>query len=138
MSFPSLEDAFKRALAAREKAHAPYSNYRVGAAVKLRGLDPIFTGCNVENASLGGSICAERVAILKAVSENPGAKIDAILIVTQNTDGAAPPCGLCLQTLNEFADQHTEIILANLKGVQSVEKFDDFLPRRFDSSKLKN
>ena len=120
------------ARAARENAHAPYSNFRVGAA--LRALSGrVYTGCNVENATYGLTICAERVAIFKAVSEGERG-FDAIAVVAQ-TDKLTPPCGACRQIIWEFCGD-VEIILANLKGGVEVHRASGLLPDPFDASFL--
>ncbi len=120
------------ARAARENAHAPYSNFRVGAA--LRALSGrVYTGCNVENATYGLTICAERVAIFKAVSEGERG-FDAIAVVAQ-TEKLTPPCGACRQLIWEFCGD-VEIILANLKGRIEVRRASGLLPEPFDASFL--
>ncbi len=120
------------ARAARENAHAPYSNFRVGAA--LRALSGrVYTGCNVENATYGLTVCAERVAIFKAVSEGERG-FDAIAVVAQ-TEKLTPPCGACRQLIWEFCGD-VEIILANLKGRIEVRRASGLLPEPFDASFL--
>src|ERR1700690_1678167 len=93
------EGLIKAAGQDRENAHAPFSNFRVGAAVRATS-GRIFTGCNVENASYGLTCCAERVAIFKAISEGERG-FDAIAVVT-DTDSLTPPCGACRQIIWEF------------------------------------
>src|SRR5574337_1590039 len=117
---------------ARENAHAPYSNFRVGAALRARS-GRVYTGCNVENATYGLTVCAERVAIFKAISEGERG-FDAIAIVTQ-TEALTPPCGACRQIIWEFCGD-AEIILANLKGQVEVHRASQLLPRPFDASFL--
>jgi cytidine deaminase len=117
---------------ARENAHAPFSNFRVGAAVRATS-GRVFTGCNVENASYGLTICAERVAIFKAVSEGERG-FDAIAVVT-DTDTLTPPCGACRQIIWEFCGD-VPVIMANLKGKVERENAGKLLPRPFDSSFL--
>ena len=97
---------------AREYAHAPFSNFRVGAALRAKS-GRIYTGCNVENATFGLTCCAERVAIFKAISEGERG-FDAIAIVA-DTDVLTPPCGPCRQMIWEFCSD-VPVILANLKG----------------------
>jgi cytidine deaminase len=116
----------------RENAHAPYSNFRVGAALRAQS-GRIYTGCNVENASYGLTCCAERVAIFKAISEGERG-FDAIAVVT-DTDNLTPPCGACRQLIWEFCGD-VPVILANLKGKVEVERSGKLLPRPFDSSHL--
>jgi cytidine deaminase len=101
------------AMDARLRAHAPYSHFLVGAALEDEsGRD--HTGCNVENATLGLTVCAERVAVWKAVSE--GARRFRRIVVAADTDRLTPPCGACRQILWEFCGD-IPVILVNLAGV---------------------
>ena len=120
------------AIEAREKAYAPYSNFKVGAAV-LTEKGNIYTGCNIENASYGLSICAERVAIFKAVSE--GERNFKMLVVVADTDQPVSPCGACRQVMIEFGDY--DVVLANLKGEFKIYKVSQLLPENFDKENLK-
>lgn len=127
--FDALMAAAKQA---RENAHAAYSNFRVGAA--LRAISGrIFGGCNVENATYGLTICAERVALFKAISEGERG-FDAIAVVT-DTDSLTPPCGACRQLIWEFCGD-VPVILANLKGKSEVLRMGELFPKPFDSSHL--
>ena len=117
---------------AREHAHAPYSNFRVGAAVRAKS-GRIFTGCNVENATFGLTLCAERVAIFKAISEGERG-FDAVAVVA-DTDSLTPPCGSCRQILWEFCGD-AEVILANLSGKVERYRTSGLLPKPFDQSFL--
>ena len=117
---------------ARENAHAPYSNFRVGAALRAKS-GRVFSGCNVENATLGLTCCAERTAIFKAVSEGERG-FEAIAVVA-DTDTLTPPCGACRQIIWEFCGD-VPVIMANLKGKVLEEKMSNLLPRAFDSSFL--
>jgi cytidine deaminase len=117
---------------ARENAHAPFSNFRVGAALRAKS-GRVYGGCNVENASYGLTCCAERVAIFKAVSEGEHG-FDAIAVVT-DTDTLTPPCGACRQLIWEFCGD-VPVVLANLKGKIEYERSGKLLPRPFDSSML--
>ena len=126
------ETLISAAKLARENAHAPYSNFRVGAALRARS-GRIFGGCNVENATYGLTVCAERIAIFKAISEGERG-FDAISVVT-DTDVLTPPCGACRQLIWEFCGD-VPVIMANLKGKVVQEKMADLLPRAFDSSFL--
>jgi len=115
---------------ARENAHAPYSNFRVGAALRAAS-GRIFGGCNVENATYGLTVCAERIAIFKAISEGERG-FDAIAVVT-DTDKLTPPCGACRQLIWEFCGD-VPVILANLKGKTEVIPMRELFPKPFDSS----
>jgi len=117
---------------ARENAHAPYSNFRVGAALRAKS-GQVYTGCNVENSTYGLTVCAERVAIFKAISEGERG-FDAIAVVA-DTPQPTPPCGACRQLIWEFCGD-VDIILANLKGQVEVVRTSAILPRPFDSSFL--
>ena len=117
------------ALEGRCNAYAPYSgDYKVGAAV-LTENNSIFTGCNIENASLGATMCAERVAIYKAICEG-FLKIKALAVVTESAN-PEPPCGLCLQVLAEFGSD-TEIIMVNTSGDLKISNVKKLLPESFE------
>lgn len=118
------------ARAAREHAHAPYSQFKVGAALRAKS-GRIFTGCNVENATFGLTVCAERVAVWKAISEGERG-FDSVAVVTES-DTLTPPCGACRQILWEFCGD-AEIILANLKGQVEVYRLSALFPKPFDAS----
>ena len=116
----------------RENAHAAYSNFRVGAGLRATS-GRIFGGCNVENATYGLTLCAERVAIFKAISEGERG-FDAIAVVT-DTDSLTPPCGACRQLIWEFCGD-VPVILANLKGKVEVIPMNELFPKPFDASSL--
>ena len=127
------EKLIEAAKEARERAFAPYSNFKVGAA--LLGKDgEIFTGCNVENASYGLTMCAERVAIFKAISE--GANDFERIVVVADTENLTPPCGSCRQIIWEFCGD-VPVTLANLKGDVETFQMSELLPRAFDTKFLK-
>ncbi len=117
---------------ARENAHAAYSNFRVGAALRATS-GRIFGGCNVENATYGLTMCAERVAIFKAISEGERG-FDAIAVVT-DTDSLTPPCGACRQLIWEFCGD-ISVILSNLKGKSETLRMRELFPKPFDASNL--
>ena len=117
---------------ARENAHAPYSNFRVGAALRATS-GRILGGSNVENATYGLTVCAERVAIFKAMSEGERS-FDAIAVVT-DTDALTPPCGACRQLIWEFCGD-VPVILANLKGKTEMLQMRELFPKPFDSRNL--
>ena len=121
------------AIAASKQAHVPYSHFHVGAAL-LTTDGKIYRGCNIENASYGLTNCAERTAIFKAVSE--GDKQFSAIAVVGDTDGPISPCGACRQVLAEFCDNHTQIILANLKGDFVITNINEILPGYFPSKDL--
>ena len=117
----------------RENAHAPFSNFKVGAAVETkRGI--IFTGCNVENASYGLTVCAERVAIFKAISE--GETEFTRIAVVADTPELTPPCGACRQIIWEFCGD-IPVIMANLNDETETLQMNELLPRAFDAKFLK-
>ena len=119
------------AIEARQRAYAPYSKYAVGAALATAS-QQIFAGCNVENASYGLTVCAERVAVTRAVAE--GQQQFALLVVI--TENAAGPCGACLQVLSEFCDD-LPILLADATAARITEtSLRTFLPVAFRSAKL--
>lgn len=120
------------AIAVRENAHAPFSKFKVGAAV-LDDTGRIHTGCNVENATYGLTCCAERVAIFKAVSE--GARRFTRVAVVADTDTLTPPCGACRQILWEFCGD-VELTLSNLHGKTETLRLGTLFPRAFDASFL--
>src|ERR1700693_4687294 len=116
------------ALEARVNAHAPYSHFLVGAALEDQD-GRVFTGCNVENATYGLSVCAERVAVFKAISE--GARKFQRIAVAADTDVLTPPCGACRQILWEFCGD-IEVTLVNLEGKIDTFQLKDIFPRPFD------
>jgi len=119
------------AIEARKNAYAPYSRFKVGAAVLTRE-GKIFTGCNVENASYGLSMCAERVAIFKAVSE--GYKNFIAIAVVADTDDPVKPCGACRQVMAEFGN--FDVVMSNLKGDLKIMKVSELLPEAFSPNDL--
>jgi cytidine deaminase len=127
-----LDVLLAAALAARENAFAPYSEFRVGAAIEdIDGR--IHTGCNIENATYGLTICAERVAVFKAISE--GVRKFRRVAVAADTDRLTPPCGACRQILWEFCGD-VEIVLVNLRGKTETYRLKDLFPKPFDVSYL--
>ena len=117
---------------ARTRAFAPFSRFKVGAAVETRA-GRVYTGCNVESATYGLTMCAERVAIFTAVAA--GERKFQRLAVVADTGRLTPPCGACRQVIWELCG-NTEIILANLKGKTKVVRSRDLLPHPFDASLL--
>jgi cytidine deaminase len=121
------------AMSIRERALAPYSNFKVGSAVETAG-GKIFTGCNIESATYGLTMCAERVAIWKAVSE--GETSFKRIAVVVDTEELTPPCGSCRQIIWEFCG-NIPVTMANLHGKIETMRMSDLLPRAFDSHFLK-
>jgi len=122
------------ALAVRLNAYAKFSNFRVGAAIEdVDGR--IHTGCNVENATYGLTVCAERVAVFKAISEGVGIRKFRRVAVAADTEILTPPCGACRQILWEFCGD-IPLVLANLHGKTETYQLKDLLPRAFDASYL--
>lgn len=130
-----IEKLYERTKEFRSNAYAPYSIFFVGAGLKLKGHKEFFLGCNIENASYGTCICAEQVAITKGISENPGSKLEFLVLVT-DTNPAAGPCGICLQIMNEFADSDFCVYIANLNGIQKSVRLTDLLTMGFNRSNL--
>lgn len=120
------------ALAAREHAHAPYSKFLVGAALEDAS-GRVHTGCNVENATYGLTVCAERVAVFKAMSE--GVREFRRIAIAADTEALTPPCGACRQILWEFCGD-IEIMLVNPRGKSETLCMRDLFPRAFDASYL--
>ncbi|MNS59058.1 Cytidine deaminase [compost metagenome] len=120
---------YDKACIAQKNAHAPYSGALIGAAV-LMSDGHIYNGCNVENASYGGTVCAERVAIFKAVSEGTARSIKEVLVVS-DADKPWPPCGFCRQVIAEFANEATLIHTANLQGKIKTFGFAEIFPEAF-------
>jgi cytidine deaminase len=128
-----LNELIAAARQARVHAYAPYSNYPVGAAVMARS-GKIYTGCNVENAAFPSGLCAERVAIFKAISEGERDLL-ALAVVTSNLGS---PCGACRQVLSEFARKDAEVILANGRGNRRKRfTMESILPDRFTRRNLR-
>lgn len=128
----SQQRLIRQARRARAKAFAPFSHFQVGAAVETRH-GRVYTGCNIESASYGLTLCAERVALFKAVST--GERRFKQLAVVADTERLTPPCGACRQIIWEFCGD-IEVILANLKGKTAVHRMRTLLSRPFDASLL--
>ncbi|MCA1605197.1 MAG: cytidine deaminase [Acidobacteria bacterium] len=134
MSQESLQQLLETAKSARLQSIAPFSNFLVGAAVKSED-GKVYTGCNVESASYGLTVCAERVAIWKALSE--GERQFTELAIVADTESLTPPCGTCRQIIWEFAKNAT-IMLGNLRGDTQIVSIKELLPRAFDARFLSN
>lgn len=129
----SNEELVEAAKAARENSYAPFSDFRVGAALETED-GQIISGCNVESASYGLTVCAERVAIWKAISEGKH-QIRNIAVVA-DTEDLTPPCGVCRQIIWEFGG-NVPVTLANLNGKRETVEMKELLPRAFDTKFLK-
>ena len=126
------EETFVHARNARDHAYAPYSRFKVGAALHIPRDDGFISGCNVENVSYGATVCAERNAVLSAVTRYGSVPADHMVLVT-DSDPPAVPCALCLQVLREFLPPEFPIYLANLEGIRSTVTLGELLPIRFDA-----
>jgi cytidine deaminase len=129
----SLSSLFQAAKKVRSKAYAPYSGFKVGAALALED-GRVFLGCNVENASYGATVCAERNAFFAAVAAGGSLKPKALVLVT---DPEARPCGICLQVMAEFCSPEMPVYCATPKGLGKGLQLKDLLPNPFDSRNLK-
>lgn len=121
-----------KALEVSKRAHSPYSKAQVGSAIETED-GKIFVGCNIENSSYGGTVCAERVAIWKAVSEGHK-KIKRVYVYTK--DGW-PPCGMCLQVMTEFADGNLEVTFGDAGGKETTKKLKELLTQAFTPDHMK-
>jgi len=127
------DNLIRIATEARSCSLAPFSNFLVGAALRTEA-GKVFTGCNIESASYGLTVCAERVAIWKALSECERDFSDLVIVV--DTKQLTPPCGTCRQIIWEYC-KHAKITLANLKGESEVVDIRELLPKAFDARFLK-
>lgn len=114
---------------AKKHAYCPYSKFSVGSAVRTED-GSVFAGCNVENRTLGLTVCAERVAVLSAVTQGHDA-LTAVAVVT-DTDPPSPPCGQCLEVLTEFGRPDLPLVLANVQGDRVEYQLRDLLPHPFE------
>ena len=139
METDQLEMMIKMALAVRRRAYAPYSKFHVGACVEAND-GSLYAGCNIENSSFSPTICAERTAIFKAVSEG---KINFLKIAVVGADSEnetpvnyCPPCGVCRQVMREFCGNDFEIIIAKSCDDYKVKKLSELLPESFDKREV--
>lgn len=128
--FPKLREL---AIEAGQNSYSPYSKAKVGSAL-ITSSGKYYSGCNIENSSYGGTVCAERVAIWKAVSSGEK-KVKKIYIYTEQ---GWPPCGLCLQVLSEFGSPETEVIIGNAQGREDTSTLKELFPKAFTSAHLKD
>ncbi len=136
-----IEELVSVALNARNSAYAPYSNYRVGAAL-LTVDNQVYSGTNIENASYPAGICAERSALIKAISDG-NMEFSAIVITgapaeLKEAKQFAYPCGVCRQFMAEFFDKNTKVIVAKSKIEYCIYNFEEILPFSFGKSNLEN
>lgn len=128
------KDLIAKAIEARELAYCPYSNFKVGAAVLFEDGE-IYTGCNIENASYGGTNCAERTAIFNAVSKG-NRKLKAIALIGDTTSFTYP-CGMCRQVISEFVEsKDTKIIIIKNKDEYILKTFEEIMPGAFTKEDL--
>ncbi len=138
MDTPTLA-LFEAAKQARDRSYSPYSGHKVGAAIRTHE-GKIFTGCNIENSSYGGTVCAERVAIQKAVSEGHTQILEVMVVTESNPPW--PPCGICRQVIAEFApplgsdSAQVRIHTASTSGQHESFDFEELMPRAFTPSHL--
>ena len=128
-----MEILIQAATEAREKAYAPYSRYKVGAALLGRS-GKIYTGCNVENSSYGATICAERTAVVKAVSD--GETEIVAVAVAGDSERYTFPCGICRQVISEFGKDDTKVICINKNGQYKIYDLKDIIPHAFTGEDL--
>ena len=131
----SVEQLIAEARAAREKAYAPYSNFKVGAAVLTRDGN-IYHGCNIENASYGLTNCAERTAFFSAIADGYKPGDFAQIAVVGDTEGPVSPCGACRQVILELGGADLVVILANLENAVDISSPAALLPGAFSNADL--
>lgn len=123
-----IKEAYKESLLVRLNSHSPYSQFKVGAALVLEDGD-IVRGCNVENVSFGATVCAERIAIFRAITE--GKREFSFMVISTDLVVPAPPCAICLQVMSEFCKPDFKIYLANLSEISKEYTLSDLLPLAF-------
>ena len=131
----SVEQLIAEARAAREKAYAPYSNFKVGAAVLTKD-GKIYHGCNIENAAYGLTNCAERTAFFSAIADGYKAGDFAQIAVVGETEGPISPCGACRQVILELGGADLVVILGNLENAVSISSPAALLPGAFSNADL--
>jgi cytidine deaminase len=127
----ALKSMIENAYAVQKKAYAPYSGFLIGSTI-IDSAGMMFTGCNVENSSYGGTVCAERVAVWKGVSENMKLPIKAVVVVSSEKE-KWPPCGLCRQVLAEFCAPSTSVYFGNSRKEFKTMSFKELLPEAFST-----
>lgn len=132
-----VQEAFKQAQQALKNSYAPYSQLHVACAIKKKNASVFVTGVNVENASYGGTICAERSALVSYVSQFGAQEpIEFVVVISDLPNGPIPPCGLCLQMLKEFVVEDCPVYLGSDSELTKSFLFKDFLPLAFSSDML--
>ena len=131
-----VKEAHQQAVKALNRSYSPYSKLKVAAALKVKGLDDVVCGVNVENASFGGTICAERSAICSSQSQWGSKEFSFIVVISNLKGGPIPPCGICLQFLKEFVDRDFPIYLGNEKTIEKKFSYSDLVPHPFESEML--
>lgn len=135
IGFEKPENLVRLAGEAKEKAYVPYSKFHVGAALYADN-GKVYTGCNVENASYGAAICAERTAVVKAISD--GAKKILALAVSSDSNNPTMPCGICRQFISEFCSPNMPLYLSNHSGEYETYSFEEILPHSFKQSDMED
>lgn len=132
------EELCALAIKAMENAYVPYSGYRVGAALLTKS-GKVYTGCNIENASYSPTVCAERTAIFKAVSDGEREFLKIAVAGGKNGEitGEFPPCGVCRQVMAEFCGEDFEILVVNSENSFTEYTFSDILPFSFNPKHVK-
>lgn len=130
-----LNHAHKLAVQAQARAYAPYSKFRVGSALKIKGKEQWVQGCNVENSSYGGTVCAERISVFSAVSQHGENDFEYIVLVTDTKEGDLP-CAMCLQILSEFVGPDFPVYSGNKEKIVKKFLFKELLPHPFDKQNL--
>lgn len=127
----ALKSMIDAAYAVQKKAYAPYSEFLIGSCIS-DSKGKLFSGCNIENSSYGGTVCAERVAIWKGVSENMKLPIKTVVVVSSEKE-KWPPCGMCRQVMAEFCSPTTTVFFGNNKKEFSKMTFEELLPEAFSN-----
>src|SRR5690625_342509 len=128
-------ELIREAKVIRENAYVPYSNFKVGAALRTK-TGKIYTGCNIENSSYPVTCCAERVAIFSAIAQGEQDFLDMAVIA--DTEGPVSPCGSCRQVMSEFFDESMKIYLTNLEQDIKIIKMNEVLPFSFNADVLRS
>ncbi|MCP4913043.1 MAG: cytidine deaminase [Oligoflexia bacterium] len=127
-----IEKAYQHALKAQSLSYSPYSKFQVGCSIKFKDVDELVPGCNVENASYGATICAERNALIQSVARFGKKEIEYVVVVAK-TNSPTPPCALCLQVFSEFGPHDFPIWIGNSTKLLKKYMFRELLPISFDT-----